>query len=82
MDDLKRLHKKKMAQLFNEELDENQTAFLMRSIRNIERDLRNRLTQFEYQLWHIFNGIDIALHVEEEPEMKTAPTLRLVVNNS
>ena len=82
MDDLKRLHKKKMAQLFTEELDENQTAFLMRSIRNIERDLRNHLPLHEYQLWHIFNGIDIALHVDEEPEMKQVPTLRLVVNNA
>ena len=82
MDDLKRLHKKKMAKLFTEELDEKQTVFLMRYIRNIEIDLRNHLPLHEYHLWHIFNGIDIALHVEEEPEMKTVPTLRLVVNNA
>ena len=82
MDDLKRLHKKKMAQLFTEDLDVNQTDLLVRSIRNIERHLRERLPMHEYQHWHIFNGIDIALHVDEEPEMKTVPTLRLVVNNA
>ena len=82
MDDLKKLHKKKMARLFDEDLNVSETEYLIRSIRDIELQLRNNLSQVDYQVWHIFNGIDIALHVDEEPEIKTVPTLRLVVNNA
>ena len=75
MDDLKKLHKKKMAQLFDEDLNESDTKYLMKSIRDIELQLRNNLSQVDYQVWHIFNGIDIALRVDE-------PLLRLVVDNT
>ena len=75
MDDLKKLHKKKMARLFDEDLNVNETEKLMKSIRDIELELRNNLSQVDYQVWHIFNGIDIALRVDE-------PLLRLVVNNA
>ena len=75
MDDLKKLHKKKMAQLFDEDLNVSETEKLMKSIRDIELQLRNNLSQVDYQVWHIFNGIDIALRVDE-------PLLRLVVNNA
>ena len=75
MDDLKKLHKKKMAQLFDEDLNVAETEKLMKSIRNIELELRNNLSQVDYQVWHIFNGIDIALRVDE-------PLLRLVVDNT
>ena len=75
MDDLKKLHKKKMAQLFDEDLNVAETEKLMKSIRDIELELRNNLSQVDYQVWHIFNGIDIALRVDE-------PLLRLVVDNT
>ena len=75
MDDLKKLHKKKMAQLFDEDLNVAETEKLMKSIRDIELKLRNNLSQVDYQVWHIFNGIDIALRVDE-------PLLRLVVDNT
>ena len=75
MDDLKRLHKRKMAQLFDEDLNVSDTEKLMKSIRDIELELRNNLSQVDYQVWHIFNGIDIALRVDE-------PFLRLVVDNT
>ena len=75
MDDLKKLHKKKMAQLFDEDLNVSETKKLMKSIRDIELDLRNNLSQVDYQVWHIFNGIDIALRVD-------FPPLKLVVNNA
>ena len=75
MDDLKKLHKKKMAQLFDEDLNVSETKKLMKSIRDIELDLRNNLSQVDYQVWHIFNSIDIALRVD-------FPPLKLVVNNA
>ena len=75
MDDLKKLHKRKMAQLFDEDLSVSDTKKLMKSIRDIELKLRDILSQAEYQVWHIFNGIDIALRVDE-------PLLRLVVDNT
>ena len=75
MDDLKKLHKKKMAQLFDEDLSVNETKSLMKSIRDIELELRNNLSQTDYQVWHIFNGIDIALRVD-------FPPLKLVVDNT
>ena len=75
MDDLKRLHRKKKAQLFSYDLDVSETEKLMKSIRDIELQLRNNLSQTDYQVWHIFNGIDIALRVDE-------PLLRLVVDNT
>ena len=75
MDDLKKLHKKKMAQLFDEDLNVSETKKLMKSIRDIELKLRNNLSQTDYQVWHIFNGIDIALRVDE-------PLIRLVVDNT
>ena len=65
MDDLKKLHKKKVAQLFDEDLNVSDTEKLMKSIRDIELQLRDNLSQTDYQVWHIFNGIDIALRVDE-----------------
>ena len=65
MDDLKKLHKKKMAQLFDEDLNVADTEKLMKSIRDIELQLRNNLSQVDYQVWHIFNSIDITLRVDE-----------------
>ena len=75
MDNLKTLHKRKMARLFDEDLNVSDTEYLMKSIRDIELKLRNNLSQVDYQVWHIFNGIDIALRVDE-------PLLRLVVDNT
>ena len=75
MDDLKNLHRKKKAQLFSYDLDVSETESLLKSIRDIELQLRNNLSQGDYQVWHIFNGIDIALRVDE-------PLLRLVVDNT
>ena len=75
MDDLKRLHKKKMARLFDEDLNVAETEKLMKSIRDIELQLRNNLSLVDYQVWHIVNGIDIALRVD-------FPPLKLVVNNA
>ena len=69
MDRLKKLHKIKMMELFSGERDEQ----LVNDIKKIERDIRDSSTIDEYQLWHIFNGIDIALRVD--------PKLTLVVNN-
>ena len=69
MDKLKKLHKIKMMELFSGEHDDH----LVSDIKKIERDIRDRSTIDEYQLWHIFNGIDIALRVD--------PKLTLVVNN-
>ena len=65
MDDLKNLHRKKKAQLFSYDLDASETESLLKSIRDIELQLRNNLSQVDYQVWHIFNGIDIALRVDE-----------------
>ena len=65
MDDLKKLHRKEKAQLFSYDLDVNETESLLKSIRDIELKLRNNLSQTDYQVWHIFNGIDIALRVDE-----------------
>ena len=56
-------------ELFSGERDEQ----LVNDIKKIERDIRDSSTIEEYQLWHIFNGIDIALRVD--------PKLTLVVNN-
>ena len=75
MDDLKNLHRKKKAQLFSYDLDVSETESLLKSIRDIELKLRNNLSQTDYQVWHIFNGIDIALRVD-------FPPLKLVVNNA
>ena len=69
MDRLKKLHKIKMMELFSGERDDH----LVNDIKKIERDIRDSLSIEEYQLWHIFNGIDIALRVD--------PKLTLVVNN-
>jgi len=65
VDDLKKLHRKEKAQLFSYDLDVNETESLLKSIRDIELKLRNNLSQTDYQVWHIFNGIDIALRVDE-----------------
>ena len=75
MDDLKNLHKKKMAQLFDEDLNVAETESLLKSIRDIELQLRNNLSLVDYQVWHIVNGIDIALRVDE-------PLLPLVADNT
>ena len=69
MDKLKKLHRIKMLELFSGEHDDH----LVSDIKKIERDIRDGSSIDEYQIWHIFNGIDIALRV--------GPNLKLVVNN-
>ena len=61
MDKLKKLHRIKMLELFSGEHDDH----LVNNIKKIERDIRDISTIEDYQVWHIFNGVDIALRVDE-----------------